>query len=52
MDIIIAGEHDAKHNGINYQCFIPAWVINEIHYKVWNEITYTFPNFNGEDWNE
>ena len=20
----------------------------DIHYKVWDEITYTFPNFNGE----
>ena len=26
---------------------IPAWISNYIHYKVWNEITYTFINFNG-----
>ena len=25
----------------------PAWTGNHIHYKVWNEITYPFPNFNG-----
>ena len=25
---------------------IPAWMINYIHYKVWDEITYPFPNFN------
>ena len=26
---------------------IPAWISNHIHYKVWDEITYSFPNFNG-----
>ena len=26
---------------------IPAWISNYIHYKVWVEITYPFPNFNG-----
>ena len=26
---------------------IPAWISNYIHYKVWYEITYPFPNFNG-----
>ena len=26
--------------------WIPAWVSNYIHYKVYNEITYPFPNFN------
>ena len=25
---------------------IPAWISNYIHYKVWDEITYPFPNFN------
>ena len=25
---------------------IPAWVSNCIHYKVWDEITYPFLNFN------
>ena len=25
---------------------IPAWINNYIHYKVWDEITYPFPNFN------
>ena len=24
-----------------------AWINNYIHYKVWNEITNPFPNFNG-----
>ena len=27
---------------------IPAWINNQIHYKVWDEITCPFPNFNGE----
>ena len=26
---------------------IPAWLSNYIHCKVWGEITYLFPNFNG-----
>ena len=26
---------------------IPAWISNSIHYKMWNEITFPFPNFNG-----
>ena len=26
---------------------IPAWICNHIHYKVWDEITYPFLNFNG-----
>ena len=26
---------------------IPAWISNYIHCKVWGEITYPFPNFNG-----
>ena len=25
----------------------PAWISNYIHYKVWDEITYPFLNFNG-----
>ena len=25
---------------------IPAWISNYIHYKVWDEITYPFLNFN------
>ena len=27
--------------------FISAWMSNYIHYKMWDEITYPFPNFNG-----
>ena len=26
---------------------VPAWISNYIHYKVWDEITYPFPNFKG-----
>ena len=26
---------------------IPAWISNCIHYKLWDEITYPFQNFNG-----
>ena len=26
---------------------ITPWISNYIHYKVWDEITYPFPNFNG-----
>ena len=26
---------------------IPAWISNYIHYKVWDELTYPFLNFNG-----
>ena len=26
---------------------IPAWISNCIHYKVWDEFTYSFLNFNG-----
>ena len=26
---------------------IPAWISNCIHYKVWDQMTYPFPNFNG-----
>ena len=26
---------------------IPAWISNYTHYKVWDEITCPFPNFNG-----
>ena len=27
---------------------IPAWISNYIHYKMWYEITYPFPNYNSE----
>ena len=26
---------------------MPAWINTDIHYKVWDEITNPFPNFNG-----
>ena len=28
--------------------FIPVWISNYIHYKVFDEIAYPFLNFNGE----
>ena len=27
---------------------IPVWIMNYIHYNVWDEITYPFLKFNGE----
>ena len=27
---------------------IAAWITNHIHYKLWNEVTSPFPNFNSE----
>ena len=27
-----------------------AWISNYIHLKVWDEMTYPFPNFNGSRW--
>ena len=35
------------------QFFIPAWVSNHMPNKLWDEITYPFPNFNSatiKDW--
>ena len=39
---------DTRGN-FNYRelTLIPAWIGNYIFYKVWDEITYSFPNFNG-----
>ena len=34
-------------NGIPGLILILAWISNHIHYKVWDEITYRFLNFNG-----
>ena len=28
-------------------CIYIAWISNFIHYRVWDEVTYPFPNFNG-----
>ena len=36
--------HDRK---LYINSFIPAWISNHIHYKLWDEITYPFSNFNG-----
>ena len=32
---------------ILWVALIPAWISNYVHCKVWDEITYPFPNFNG-----
>ena len=29
------------------QTLIPSWISNHMSSKVWGEITYPFPNFNG-----
>ena len=29
----------------------PTWISNCFNYKVWDKITYPFPNFNGYPWN-
>ena len=31
----------------NMLTLIPVWICNHTHYKVWDEITYPFLNFNG-----
>ena len=35
----------ARPQRVNF--IIPAWISNYVHYKVWDEIIYQFPNFNG-----
>ena len=48
----ITWKSDAREIGINdnrcqYGLVLnPAWISNYIHYKMWYEITYPFPNFN------
>ena len=40
--------HDARSSFRWYGwTLIPAWKSNYNHYKVWYELTYPFPNFNG-----
>ena len=41
-DIALNWDPFYKHGLI----LIPAWICNHIHYKVWDWITYPFPNFN------
>ena len=38
---------DAPYFNIFYKPGTPARIVNYDHYKVWDEITYPFPNFNG-----
>ena len=43
-------KHELGHNSdcrLTYINLIPAWLSNHIPSKVWDEITYPFPNFNG-----
>ena len=42
--LLIPGATFTNKHGLT---LIPAWICNNIHYKVWDEITYLFPNFNG-----
>ena len=39
------GFSQAQHPMI--KTYIPAWITNCIHFEVWDQIFYTFPNFNG-----
>ena len=41
-DVVISGPFDRYGLPL-----IPAGISNYIHYKMWDEITYLFPNFNG-----
>ena len=42
---------DSSHSSMTWWChnmeMLSAWISNYIHYKVWDEITYPFLNFNG-----
>ena len=49
-DDIMTEERSPHYSGPFYKhglTLIPAWISNHIHYKVWDEITYPFLNFNG-----
>ena len=41
----IPGKQGSPGEG-GYCTLIPAWMSNYIHYNMWDEITYPFPNFN------
>ena len=38
--------HDLSPFYLHGSTLILAWIIDYIHYKLWNEITYPFLNFN------
>ena len=40
--------HVAPFTWFNINPKFPTSIINYIHYRVWDEITYPFLNFNGE----
>ena len=51
-DIEIRWEPLLDYSGLFYihgLTLIPARISDYIHYKVWNEISYSFPNFNSAD---
>ena len=53
--LVIARRGETTHSGVDVNnthlsminTLIPAWISNYIHYKMWDEITYPFLNFNG-----
>ena len=48
---VSAGQRNHVFRGLFYSYrspLIPAWINNHIKYKVWDEITYPFPNFNAQ----
>ena len=43
-------QHDLREDEPIYEVSIgnvPVWISNNMPSKLWNEITYPFPNFNG-----
>ena len=47
MQGYITSHREKGHFYLHGLTLIPAWISNYIHYKVWDEITYPFLNFNG-----
>ena len=43
----ISGRPCSSGNIFIVSYFIPTWIGNYIHYKVWDEVIYPFLNFNG-----
>ena len=40
-------DRDIPGNSVNTLYMYPTWISNYIHYVIWDEITYPFPNFRG-----
>ena len=47
VEMIVEWYHTTRHNLGPLTNMDVAWITNYIHYNVWEEITYPFPNFNG-----